>query len=142
MSVFLKEWTKHQGSILRRMYPELSKQEINQFLENQIKKNLNNPQAKIHNNYIHKEIDVDLLGVIDWIDRTKVIIGGFGVFYKNQHEILNPAAVMLSNFLKLRKQYKKELHVYNEKSYEYATFDRLQLTEKINANSLIWLFIQ
>src|SRR5690606_9638167 len=35
----------------------------------------------------------------------------------------------------LRKQYKKQLKVFPPGSYEYDTYDRLQLTEKINANS-------
>lgn len=132
---FLKDWKKHYVNVFTNIYPELSKKEIKEFLDEVIEERLVNPEAKLHNNYVHKQIKVDLLSVIDWFDETKPIAGGFGVFYKNQEQVLNPAAVMLNNFLTLRKQYKAKLKEYKESSYEYATYDRLQLTEKINANS-------
>lgn len=132
---FLKEWKKHYANVFTNIYPELSKKEIKEFLDEIIEERLVNPEAKLHNNYVHKQIKVDLLSVIDWFEETKPIAGGFGVFYKNQEQVLNPAAVMLNNFLTLRKQYKAKLKEYKETSYEYATYDRMQLTEKINANS-------
>ena len=75
------------------------------------------------------------MGIIDWFHNTSPIAAGFGVFFKNQYTAPNPAANMLNNFLKLRKSYKGQLKNYKEGTYEYQTFDRLQLTEKINANS-------
>lgn len=133
--VFLKDWTDHYTKIFKTMYPELKKKEIKGFLGEVIEENLVNPPAQLHNNYAHMKMDVDLLSIIDWIQGANPITAGFGVFFKNQEQVLNPAAVMLQNFLDLRKVYKKELHNYLESSYEYATFDRMQLTEKINANS-------
>lgn len=134
-NIFLKKWKKYYLDLFTRMYPEIDRKELKKYLNEIIDKNLVNPKAKIHNNYIHKSIDVDLLSVIDWMEETKPIIGGFGVFYKNQNESINPAANMLKNFLSLRKIYKKRLKDFHEKSYEYADFDRKQLNEKINANS-------
>jgi DNA polymerase family B len=133
--IFLKDWKKHQRKIIQTMYPELDKKEIKEFLTEVVDEKLVNPEAKMHNNYAHMQLPVDLLHIIDWFNDTKPIGAGFGVFFKNQDQVLNPAAVMLDNFLKLRKSYKSQLHVYNENSYEYATFDRKQSTEKINANS-------
>lgn len=132
---FLKKWKKHYVNVFTNIFPELSKKELKEFLDEIIEERLVNPEAKLHNNYVHKQIKVDLLSVIDWFEETKPIAGGFGVFYKNQEQVLNPAAVMLNNFLTLRKQYKAKLKEYKETSYEYATYDRMQLTEKINANS-------
>lgn len=134
-SLFLKDWKKHYIDIFTTIYPEIDGDELNKFLDNVIEKRLHNPKAQLHNNYIHKNIIIDLLSIYDWYDRTKPIAAGFGVFFKNQEQVLNPAAVMLNNFLTLRKTYKKRLKDYSEMSYEYATYDRLQLTEKINANS-------
>lgn len=132
---FIKKWKKKQISILTSMYPNLDKEHLSDFLNNIIEERIVNPSAVIHNNYIHKQIKVDLLSLIDWFENNKPIAGGFGVFYKNQHQVINPAAIMLNNFLTLRKKYKAKLKEYKEDTYEYATFDRLQLTEKINANS-------
>jgi hypothetical protein len=132
---FIKDWKKYYTKIFLTMYPGIDKEELNKLLDKIIDEKLVNPPAQLHNNYIHKSIQVDLLGIYDWIDKTQPIVAGFGVFFKNQNQVLNPAAVMLDNFLNLRKSYKKELKNYLETSYEYATFDRLQATEKINANS-------
>lgn len=134
-NIFLKKWKKYYLNIFTKMYPEIDKKELKTYLDEIIENNLINPKAKIHNNYIHKSIDVDLLSVIDWLEETKPIIGGFGVFYKNQYQSKNPAANMLKNFLSLRKSYKKLLKKYNEKSYEYGDYDRKQLNEKQNTNS-------
>jgi DNA polymerase elongation subunit (family B) len=117
------------------MYPDLDKKEIKSFLKDVVEERVVNPKAQLHNNYAHMKMDVDLLSVIDWYEDKKPIAAGFGVFFKNQDQVLNPSAVMLQNFLDLRKVYKNQLKNYLETSYEYATFDRLQLTEKINANS-------
>jgi DNA polymerase elongation subunit (family B) len=117
------------------MYPQLTKEQLDSFLDEVIEKELVNQKAQIHNNYVHKPVNVDLLTVYDWFEDTKPISAGFGVFFKNQNQELNPAAVMLDNFLKLRKSYKSRLADFPETSYEYATFDRLQATEKVNANS-------
>lgn len=132
---FSKKWVKHYTNILERSNPEIPRKEIKKYLQGVINEKMINTPATIHNNYRHEEINVSLLDVIDWYNDTNPIGGGFGVFFKNQHEVANPAAVMLGNFLTLRKTYKKQLHVHDENSYEYATFDRMQLTEKINANS-------
>jgi len=117
------------------MYPELTNKDISKVLDDIIDKNLINPKAIIHNNYIHKSINVDLISVYDWVKKTKPIVAGFGVFFKNQDESLNPAAVMLENFMSLRKEYKNQLKKYSKDDYEYGTFDRLQGSEKTNANS-------
>ena len=117
------------------MYPELTDKQISKVLDKIIDKNIINPKANLHNNYIHKSINVDLISVYDWVKKTKPIVSGFGVFFKNQDESLNPAAVMLENFMSLRKEYKNQLKKYKKDDYEYGTFDRLQGNEKTAANS-------
>jgi len=134
-SLFIKDWKENNIEIFKRMYPELTDTQISNVLDDIIDKNIINPKAIIHNNYIHKSINVDLISVYDWIKKTKPIIAGFGVFFKNQDESLNPAAVMLENFMSLRKEYKGQLKKYSKDDYEYGTFDRLQGSEKVNANS-------
>ena len=133
--IFIKKWKKYNRKILMAMYPSLSKEEINNFLDKQIEENIKNPNATIHNNYVHKSIDIDLLSVIDWIEETKPIMAGFGVLYNNQNKTINPNAKMLESFLFARSAIKKNLKKYIEGTFEYKETDRKQLTEKINANS-------
>lgn len=118
------------------MYPEIPKKEIKKFLDKEVKKYLKNPECEIDNNYIGKTIKTNLLSVIDWIRDTKPICAGHGVFFKNQHEIKSPLAIMIQKFLTSRKAFKKRLKDFDPTSYEYATFDRKQLAEKVNANAI------
>lgn len=134
-NVFINEWRAHNMRILKANYPDRSEEEIEAFLDKKIKTDLENPDGYLVNNYVNKKIKVNLLDLIDWLATVKPIIAGNGTFFKNQAQASNPAATMLDNFLIKRKKYKDNLHVYDKDSYEYATFDRLQKSEKINANS-------
>lgn len=131
----IKQWRKEVVGIISTMYPEDDKSDIKKFVNEKIVDNFKQPNAILHNNYIHKKQDIDLISIGDWIHDKKPIVGGYGVFFNDQSKVINPAAIMLDNFLNLRKMYKDELKIYHETSYEYATSDRKQLTEKVNANS-------
>lgn len=132
---FVEEWKSAQKSILKTIFPSFSKKEIERFLDSYISKSLINVNATLHNNYAHQSLDTTLLDVIDWIKEKEPICAGFGMFFKNQNLSMNPNAKMIINFLDLRKEFKKLLKDFLETSYEYATADRRQLTEKVNANS-------
>lgn len=133
---FIKDWKKENYKILHMMYPEVPKKEIKKFLDKEVKKYLKNPECEIDNNYIGKTIKTNLLSLIDWIRDTNPICAGHGVFFKNQHEIKSPLAIMIQKFLTSRKGFKKRLKEFDPTSYEYATFDRKQLSEKVNANAI------
>lgn len=135
MSKFLTDWKNTQAEVLKTMYPTLSYEEIHAKLDKIIEKRLVNPSAMLHNNYENKAMKTDLLSVIDWLDRNKPIICSSGVFFKNQHQEINPAAKMLEKFLKTRKFYKNQLPDHPPTSAKYKDLDLSQLTEKINANS-------
>jgi DNA polymerase elongation subunit (family B) len=132
---FVKRWVNHNTRLIMQMYPELKKDEVKKVIRDFLDETIVNQKCMIHNNYVGKTIDLTLLDLIDWIEDTKPVVAGYGVFFKNQNHTLNPAAVMLDGFLTLRKKYKKELHNYLEGSYLYKYYDRMQLNEKINANS-------
>ena len=139
--IFIKEWKKENRKLLKRLHPEFSKKEIDDFLDDLIKDRLRNPNCTLNNNYANVTIKSNLLEIYDWIKRTKPICGGFGVFYKNQHEVVNPLAIMIQKFLTSRKKFKGKLRFIPDKnSYEYKTYDRKQLSEKISANSIYGTF--
>ena len=138
---FIKKWKKEMKTTLNRMYPDIPKKDINKFLDNVIEENLKNPKCTIDNNYIHKRINTNLLEVIDWIEKTKPICAGHGVFFKNQHQVTSPLSVMIKKFLDSRALFKSQLKkIKDKRSYEYMTYDRKQLTEKVNANSIYGIF--
>lgn len=132
---FVKDWKKTQKSILRTIFPSVEESEVDGFLDRHVSKRLINVDASLHNNYAHQQLNTTLLDVIDWVKTNEPICAGFGMFFKNQDISMNPNAKMIMNFLDLRKVFKKLLDDYIETSYEYATADRRQMTEKVNANS-------
>lgn len=132
---FIKRWRKHHRKVIMRMYPTATKKEINEYLDELIDKNLINYECEIHNNYVHKTIKTNLLEVYDWIIATKPICAGFGVFFRNQNNVLNLAAVMLDKFGKLRAKIKGTLKDLVPDSYEYRAADNANLVEKTNSNS-------
>ena len=134
--IFIKRWKKHTKKLLKKSYPEISKKEIDKFLNKEVMKYVKDHECYIDNDYLGKRIKSTLLEIYDWIVQTKPICGGFGVFYRNQHQVDNPLLKMILKFLKSRKAYKSRLKDFDPDSYEYATFDRKQLTEKVNTNSI------
>lgn len=139
--IFLERWKKENYKILHKMYPDISKKEIYSFLDDMINENIKNPKVIIDNNYIRKQINTDLLSTINWLENTNPIMAGHGVLYKNQHQVVNPLALMIQKFLTSRKKFKGQLRFIKDKnSYEYKTFDRKQLSEKISANSIYGTF--
>jgi hypothetical protein len=137
MSIFKDKWVKENTEILQTMYPEFSYKYIKKFVKKEYENNIKDIECVIHNNYVHKKMKTTLINVIDWVEKTKPICGGYGVFYRNQHQVSNPLLVMILKFIKSRKYFKDKLEDITDKSsYEYKTNDRLQLTEKVNSNSI------
>lgn len=133
--IFLKKWKKHQRNLVMTIYPHLPEEEVDKVLEDMIDKSVTVQDATIQNTYVHKTVSDNLLGVLNWVENSKPILAGFGVFFKDHNKAANPAAIMLQNFMDLRNKYKAQLKNHKETSYEYLTFDRLQGSEKVNANS-------
>lgn len=134
--IFIKKWKRKNRELLMQMNPEVSKKDVNKFLDKIIEKNLKNSKCQIDNNYIGKTLNTTLLDVCDWVEETKPICAGGGVFFKNQHQVANPLAQMIQKFLISRKKFKGQLKDHIPGSYEYMTLDRKQLSEKICANSI------
>ena len=139
-TTLMRKWKKRVCKMLKTSYPEISKREIMKFLDEIIERDLKSPACVIDNDYLNVRLNTDLLEVTEWIAKTKPICGGYGVFYRNQHQIMSALSHMIIKFLTLRKKYKSKLKIYSQDSYEYATFDRKQGSEKQNVNSIYGCF--
>lgn len=134
-SLLATHWRNKVLEVTKRQFPEAKKKDVDRILQDIVLKNMRSSSAEIRNNYIHQSLNVDLSTVYTWIHAEKPILAGFGSFFKNQDKEINPVAVMLDNFLNLRKQIKGLLKVLPKGSYEYDKADRDQGNEKRNANS-------
>lgn len=134
-NVFLTEWRAKNKDLIKKSYPEYSDEQIEAYLDRKIDENLVNPKGQLVNNYVNKIINVNLLDLIDWMENVQPIIAGNGTFFKNQNQSYSPSNNMLDEFLINRNKYKGMLKIVEKTSYDYDTYDRLQKTEKISANS-------
>lgn len=132
---FLKEWKQYQTDMIKTVHPEWDDKDIDKYLDKVIDKNLKDPECALVNNYLHKSAKCFTLDLYDYIHKTKPIMAGGGVLFKNQHEAINPPSKFLDGSMTKRKGIKKKLKELKPGSYEYQTADRAQSTEKVVANS-------
>lgn len=139
MSIFVTEWKITAREKIKMSRPDLTDKEIDKYLDEIVESRLKNPPCQLDNNYCNKTIDSNLLAIYDWITVNKPIIGGYGVFFRNQNQSVNNIARMIRKFLETRmaikNRMKKNLELYGPDSYEYKQDDRLQGAEKVNANA-------
>lgn len=134
-TLLAEDWKSESLGILRRQYPQVGKKKLKKFLNTVVENSMKNYSTEIRNNHTHQSLSIDLATVYTWLRVEKPIIAGFGTFFKNQEKEINPVAIMLDNFMTLRKSYKGLLEIYDEDTYEYSQADRNQGNEKTNANS-------
>lgn len=135
-SKFIKKYKKDVIKVLKESMPDVDTDIIKEEVNKMIEENFMNPEVTLDNNYTGENRDTTLLSVLEWVLERKPIICGNATFYKNQHEAINPIAKMLEGFLSQRKAYKNKMFkVEDASSARYKDLDRLQLNEKINANS-------
>ena len=135
MSKFKDEWINDMTYSLSLSNPDIPKKVISEFVKKKYKERLNNKECTIHNNYINKSFNTNLIDFIDWVNDNKPICAGYGIMYMNQDKAMNPNADMLDGFLTDRKKIKNTLKVLPQGSYEYDEADRAQNGKKRNANS-------
>lgn len=133
--VYLKEWKHEFINLVKQVNPSYDEDKIKKVLNKMIDKRLKNPVCALNNNYIHKQAMSTILDIYDFIDKTKPIIAGGGVLFKNQNVAMNPPSIFLDGALKDRKAIKSQLKNLKPGSYEYMMTDLRQLTKKVIANS-------
>jgi hypothetical protein len=137
MSVFVTKWKIEVKKQIELARPDLTEKQIMKYLDKVIEKNLVNPECHLDNNYRKKKIRTNLLSIYDWVDATHPIIGGYGVFYKNQHQSVNNVARAIRKFLDTRTILKDTMKSYDDpECYEYKHYDMLQAGEKVCANAI------
>lgn len=135
-SKFLKSYRNQAREIIKKKHPDIPDDVIKEVLDKAIEKDLMNPDAKLENTYTHEQRDSSLLAVFDWCMETKPIIAANGTFFKQHKDAINPNALMLDEFLTLRKKTKKEMFaIEDEASRLYKMKDLDQGNYKKLANS-------
>lgn len=131
----LKEYIEENINKMKLVFPDASESELKEYIESEVKKNLQNHDALLDNNYIGKTARTTMLDILQYIHDTKPVIAGYGVLFKNNDEAINPAITMLDKFGADRSALKKEMKTFPAGSYMYNKKDRGQKRKKINMNS-------
>lgn len=135
-SRFIKEYKKQMKDSLRRIDPSITKEEINEAVNELLLSQGISPGVGLDNNYTEEYRETTLLSVLDWTFERKPIMAGNGTFYKNQYEQNNPANHMLLGFLGDRKKIKKKMFTVEDvTSRLYKDLDIKQQNKKVGANS-------
>lgn len=119
---------------VRLYYPYINDQDLDKAIEYSIEKRLKNTKATLNNSYTHKEKDLDLLRLIDYINSREPIVTAFGTLFKKHADCINPLYETIQSFLDLRSIHKKEMFKYPKGSEEFEKYNLLQLLDKIDAN--------
>ena len=133
--VFKDKWINDAFVSFKRMYPDISDEEILDFVTEEYNRHMIDEECELHNNYTNTAYTTKLSTLIDWIEDKKPICAGYGVFYHNQNTKANLDAVMLDDFMTTRKKIKGTLKLYDPDSYDYYYADSMQSSEKRKANS-------
>lgn len=112
---------------VRLYYPYINEQDLDKAIEYSIEKRLKNTKATLSNSYTHKEKDLDLLRLIDYINSREPIVTAFGTLFKKHADCINPLYETIQSFLDLRSIHKKEMFKYPKGSEEFEKYNLLQL---------------
>lgn len=123
--------------ILKLRFPDKSEEELSEFLDKQIKKNLKNTDCKFVNNYTNKTVNLNLLRFTEWYFDKNPISTEHGVFFKKQDQAINLPAKMLEHILNSRKANKKKMFQAEKAGNKELTkfYNTRQKVDKIFANS-------
>ena len=140
-NLFLDKWKQKNFEIFSQMYPELTKDEIMEVLDEDIKENFKDPDTHIFNDYQDDiTLNQSMTALYKFCKEKKPILGGNGTLFYNQDIISSPIADLIDGRIKARKQYQKIRDTFPPGSEEYNHYDMLQLEAKIRINSIYGSF--
>lgn len=136
-AIFISKWKEEAYAVLKSYYGKdaINKEKCMKFLDEEIKKNINNRKITLVNNYTNVIAKSNILSLIDLIEDHQLIIGGGGVLYQQHAAKENPLIDFISYIMAERKRKKKERKLYDKLSEEWLMCDIAQLNLKIKINS-------
>lgn len=140
-NVFLEDWKQANYQLFHQMYPELTKEEIYEVLDEDIRQNFVNPDTSIHNDYQDDFlISQPMTDLYRFCKEKKPILAGNGTLFYNQDKVKSPIADLIDDRIAARKKYQKIRDTFPPESEEYEHFEMMQKEAKIRINSIYGSF--
>lgn len=146
MSLFLDQWKQKQYEIFSQLYPELTKDEIMEVIEEDIKENFNDPMCQIHNDYQDDMLlEQPLTALYQFCREKKPILGGNGTLFYNQDKVTSPVEALIVGRINARKEYQKTRDTYGPTGEHpdpemYSHYEMMQMEAKVRINSIYGSF--
>lgn len=129
---------------LKSSFPKVDNLTLNRVLDNIIKTHYVNNNITLDNTYTKQNASVDMIQLLDYIDKNKPIINPSGVLYNRHENADNPYMKMIKIFMDNRTVYKgmmkDAITKYGKNSYEFNKYNLFQLLEKRDSNASYGLF--
>jgi len=131
----VKDYKRVMIDGLSSSFTNLSREELEEAIDDSIISRHDNKPAYIDNNYTKQRINGTVLDILNYIQKLEPIVTSSGVLYKKHKEADNPLSKMIMGFLDQRAKYKKEMFKYPKGSAMFEKYNLLQLLEKLNGNA-------
>ena len=137
---------KYMEEVIRMtqlVHPNIPYNVLNNALRESIDKRRKDYEVVINNNYTKRQIPekdsnqkMYIKQLTNYILAKEPICTSWGVLFKHHDEAPNPLAEMIKQFMDLRNIHKGEMFKHPKGTEEYASFQLLQLLDKVDANAV------
>lgn len=143
MTKLLKNYIKETKEQIKLLRPDIDDKELENFIKSKVKENYKNPTCEFQDKNMECE-QGSLMRVIDFIEKDKPIISGYGAFFKQHGELKSVEYDLITYLGDTRSIYKKKKieHTNDEDKRLYNIYDIFQLTFKLLANSLFGIYTE
>lgn len=124
------------SDIIKLIYPDLSREYINDALEYSMKKRFKKHDVNLYNSYTKKEQNTNLYKLTNWILEKEPIMTAYGVLFKKHANSENPLIEMIKMFMDNRSVHKTEMFKYPKGSEMFEKYNLLQLLDKVDCNAI------
>lgn len=133
----VEEYQNTTVRMLKRVYPQLSLQEIYMAVQYSINKRFKDTDVQVDNNYKKVTINSTLSKISDIIKTQRPILTSYGVMFKrHQKDKNNPFYDLLEVFIQNRTKFKNKMFEYPKGTEEFQKYNLLQLLAKLDANAM------
>ncbi len=120
---------------LQISFPYIPFGELERAVDYSINTRFKDHNAIIKNNYTHKDTEVTLSELAEFIMSKKPIITPSGVMFTQHGTVPNPLVRMVERFLESREELKTEMFKYPKGTAEFEFYNLGQLLAKLDANA-------